>query len=120
MHGPSSRSAQRQTRHFVLWYTTTRITCCLTFCLRRKTCPRSLCGGWSGIRTCNPPNARHRTYHWAISSQLFGVKILSIANSPVEPGVPFDPVNPVGPVDPVCPADQVAPTGPELPVAPEI
>src|SRR6218665_3354216 len=33
---PSSRSAQRQTRHFLPRYATTRITCCLTFCLRRK------------------------------------------------------------------------------------
>ena len=28
-----------------------------------RSCPR--CGGWSEIRTCNPPDARHRTYHWA-------------------------------------------------------
>ena len=26
-----------------------------------RTCPRSLRGGWSGIRTCNPADARHRT-----------------------------------------------------------
>src|SRR6218665_964038 len=36
MHPPSSRSAQRQIRHFLPRYATTRITCCLTFCLRRK------------------------------------------------------------------------------------
>ena len=30
-----------------------------------RTCSRSLHGGWSGIRTCDPPDARHRTYHWA-------------------------------------------------------
>src|SRR6218665_2974477 len=36
MHHPSSRSAQRQTRHFLPRYATTQITCCLTFCLRRK------------------------------------------------------------------------------------
>jgi len=28
------------------------------------TCPRSLHGDYSGIWTCNPPYARHRTYHW--------------------------------------------------------
>src|SRR6218665_4134815 len=36
MHRPSSRSAQRQTRHFLPRYATIRTTCCLTFCLRRK------------------------------------------------------------------------------------
>src|SRR6218665_1885445 len=36
MHHPSSRSAQRQTRHFLRRYATTQIMCCLTFCLRRK------------------------------------------------------------------------------------
>src|SRR6218665_922564 len=36
MHHPSSRSAQRQTRHFLTRYATTPNTCCLTFCLRRK------------------------------------------------------------------------------------
>src|SRR6218665_3571570 len=36
MHHPSSRSAQRQTRHFLPRYATTQIVCCLTFCLRRK------------------------------------------------------------------------------------
>src|SRR6218665_2314005 len=25
------------------------------------TCPRSLHGGWNGIRTCDPPDANHRT-----------------------------------------------------------
>ena len=30
-----------------------------------RTCPRSLHGSWSGIRTRDPPDARHRTYHWA-------------------------------------------------------
>jgi len=32
------------------------------------TCPRSLCGGWSGVRTCY---ARQRTYHWATRPQLW-------------------------------------------------
>src|SRR6218665_3543026 len=36
MHHPSSRSAQRQTRHFSPRYATTQIMCCLTFCLQRK------------------------------------------------------------------------------------
>src|SRR6218665_1524044 len=36
MHHPSSRSAQRQTRHFLPRDATTQIMCCLTFCLRRK------------------------------------------------------------------------------------
>src|SRR6218665_1021699 len=36
MHHPSSKSAQRQTRHFLPRYATTQITCWLTFCLRRK------------------------------------------------------------------------------------
>ena len=36
MHRQSSRSAQRQTRHFSPRYATTQIMCCLTFCLRRK------------------------------------------------------------------------------------
>src|SRR6218665_1811338 len=36
MHRPSSRSAQRQTRYCLPRYATTRITCCLTVCLRRK------------------------------------------------------------------------------------
>jgi len=31
-----------------------------------RKCPRCLHGGWSGIWTCNPPDARHRTYQWAI------------------------------------------------------
>src|SRR6218665_954960 len=39
MHRLSSRSAQKQTRHFLPRYATTQIMCCLTFCLRRK----SLC-----------------------------------------------------------------------------
>ena len=30
-----------------------------------KTCPRSLHGGLSLTRTCDLPDARHRTYHWA-------------------------------------------------------
>ena len=30
-----------------------------------RTCPRSLHGGSSGIWTCNPPDARHQTYHWS-------------------------------------------------------
>jgi len=30
-----------------------------------KTCPRSLRGCYSNIRTCYPPYGRHRTYHWA-------------------------------------------------------
>src|SRR6218665_1616122 len=29
----------------------------------RRTCSRSLRGGWSGIRTCHLPDARHRIYH---------------------------------------------------------
>src|SRR6218665_3622194 len=36
MHHPSSRSAQRQTRHFLPRYATIKIMCCLTFCLQRK------------------------------------------------------------------------------------
>src|SRR6218665_4220386 len=36
MHHPSSRSAQRQTRHFLPRYATTQIMCGLTFCLLRK------------------------------------------------------------------------------------
>ena len=28
-----------------------------------RTCPRSLRGSWSGIRTCDPPVVRHRLYH---------------------------------------------------------
>src|SRR6218665_3719987 len=39
MHRPSRRSAQRHTTHFLLRYATTPSTCCLTFCLQRK----SLC-----------------------------------------------------------------------------
>src|SRR6218665_3493139 len=27
-----------------------------------RTCPRSLCGSWSEIRTCDLPDARHRIY----------------------------------------------------------
>ena len=30
-----------------------------------RSCPRSLRGGYCGIRTCNLPDARHWTYHWA-------------------------------------------------------
>ena len=36
MHHPSSRSAQRQTRHFLPRYATIQTMCCLTFCLQRK------------------------------------------------------------------------------------
>ena len=30
-----------------------------------RTCLRSIHGGWSGIRTSDLPDTRHRTYHWA-------------------------------------------------------
>ena len=30
-----------------------------------RTCPKFLHGGWSGIRTCDPLDARHRAYHSA-------------------------------------------------------
>ena len=30
-----------------------------------RTCPRSLRGGWSGIRMCDPLDTRLRSYHWA-------------------------------------------------------
>ena len=35
-----------------------------------RTCPRSLHGGWSGIRTCNLPDTRHQTYHWTITPHI--------------------------------------------------
>src|SRR6218665_2090628 len=36
MHHPSSRSAQKQTSHFLPRYATIQIMCCRTFCLQRK------------------------------------------------------------------------------------
>ena len=35
-----------------------------------RTCPRSRCGGYSGIRTCDPPDAKHRTYHQATTPHI--------------------------------------------------
>ena len=35
-----------------------------------RTCPRSRCGGWNGIRTCNPRDATHLTYHWVITPHV--------------------------------------------------
>jgi len=36
----------------------------------------SLHGGWSGIWTCGPPDARHWTYIWAITPHMYLCKNL--------------------------------------------
>ena len=36
-----------------------------------RTCSRSLRGGQNGIRTCDLPVARHRTYHWATTPHVY-------------------------------------------------
>jgi len=38
---------------------------CATGNCERRTCPKSLRGGWSRIRTCDPPDASDRIHHWA-------------------------------------------------------
>ena len=40
--------------------------------------PRSLCSGWSGIWTCDHPNARHQTYHRATMSHAVIIIYLSL------------------------------------------
>ena len=42
-----------------------------------RTCPRSLHGSWSGIRTCDPPDARYQICHWA-TTPLFCIKTIAI------------------------------------------
>jgi len=40
-----------------------------------RTCPRSLHGGWSGIRNCDPPDARHPTCHWATTLHNISLRL---------------------------------------------
>ena len=44
------------------------------------TCPSSLRGGYSGIRTCDPLDAMHRTYHWATMPHVYMLLAMVISN----------------------------------------
>ena len=45
-----------------------------------RTCPRSLLGGKSGIRTRHPADARRRPYHWATTSHWNRLLVDSVEN----------------------------------------